>query len=101
MHTQTITIRYIYICVYLSIYGGSRCETKVRTLKGIRHYCCSVSVCVCGIPLQGVKIAFRARYVVYNTRQAVVKQHSSYVIAYDSQLVLVRKRIKGDFCAYL
>lgn len=52
-----------------------------------------VCVCVCGIPLQGVKIAFRARYVVYNTRQAVVKQHSSYVIAYDSQLVLVRKRI--------
>lgn len=60
-----------------------------------------VCVCVCGIPLQGVKIAFRARYVVYNTRQAVVKQHSSYVIAYDSQLVLVRKRIRGDFCAYL
>lgn len=98
MHTQTITIRYIcvYMYAYLSIYGGSRCETKVRTLKGIRHYCC-----VCGIPLQGVKIAFRARYVVYNTRQAVVKQHSSYVIAYDSQLVLVRKRIRGDFCAYL
>lgn len=47
MHTQTITIRYMYMCVYLSIYGGSRCETKVRTLKGIRHYCCSVCVCVC------------------------------------------------------
>lgn len=48
MHTQTITIRYIcvYMYAYLSIYGGSRCETKVRTLKGIRHYCCSVSVCV-------------------------------------------------------
>lgn len=89
----------IYICVYIYRFME---EVDVRPkCARWKAFGTIVVVCVCGIPLQGVKIAFRARYVVYNTRQAVVKQHSSYVIAYDSQLGLVRKRIRGDFCAYL
>lgn len=83
MHTQTIPIRYICIYIYLSIYGGSQCGTKVRTLKGIRHYCCSVG------SLYRVSRSHSVHVTWFTTRGQAVVKHTHHVIAYNSQLVLV------------
>lgn len=64
-----------------------------------RHF-----VVVVWIPLQGVKIAFRARYVATSCCQAQARTHTDFAYySYNSQSVLAKQqRIKGDFfCLFI